>query len=284
VDTCLLKLGLRGVVKGVCVDTSHYSGNHAPEIEIDVVNKPDATNVDELLDDSKTQWTTLIPRSMCRGSFYNYFAVPSTSFGAASHIRLKMFPDGGIARLRVFGEVKPDFNARDDSLDLAIVDNGGLVVAASDSHFSSKDNIIGRGFGVSMNDGWETRRSRTLNHTEWLVIRLGHKGWLKLVEVDTRHFKGNFPDFFKLEGINNEALAAIADPEAIAKVDWGNQDWQAIVEKESLNAHRRHFYHSNKIVNNGPWTHVKITIFPDGGVSRLRVIGYLNDPKNSSKL
>jgi len=154
-------------------------------------------------------------------------------------------------------------------------------VAASDSHFSAKDNIIGRGFGVGMSDGWETRRSRTLNHTEWLVIRLGSKGWLKLIEVDTRHFKGNPPDFFRLDGINDSPLAALTDYEAVAKIDWNAQSWQPIVEKQPLHPHRRHFYPLDKIVNTGPWTHVRITIFPDGGVSRLRVIGYLKDPKSS---
>lgn len=152
VDIAIVRLGLRGVVHGVCVDTSHFSGNHAPEITVEVALVPEATNIEILLDDAQTKWTTIVPRSRCRGSFYNYFAATSKEVGTVSHVRLRMYPDGGIARLRVYGEVKPDF-AKSDSLDLASVANGGLVVAASDSHFSSKDNIIGLGFGQSMADG-----------------------------------------------------------------------------------------------------------------------------------
>jgi len=273
VDVCLLRLGLRGRVRGVCVDTSHFSGNHAPEIEIDGATLPEATNVEQL-QSPDCPWKTLVPRSRCRGSFYNYFNASDLSEGV-THIRLKMFPDGGIARLRVYGEVEPNFGKKDDSLDLAIVDNGGLVVAASDSHFSSKDNIIGRGFGIGMHDGWETRRSRTLNHTEWLALRLGHVGTVHLIEVDTRHFKGNFPDFCRIDGLHSADLAAVKDPEKFKSIDWAGQAWQPIVDKAPLHAHRRHFFRVTELVHQGPWTHVKITIYPDGGVSRLRVIGHL---------
>jgi allantoicase len=115
-----------------------------------------------------------------------------------------MFPDGGIARFRLFGVVVPVFPESATTVDLAHVANGGLAVAYSDQHFGRASNILLPGRGVNMGDGWETRRSRGPDHCDWVVVKLGAEGVIKKVVVDTAHFRGNFPKMVKLEATNTQ--------------------------------------------------------------------------------
>lgn len=184
-----------------------------------------------------------------------------------THIRLNMFPDGGIARLRVYGEADVNWkNFVDDELiDLASIKNGAKALLVSDMFFSDKNNLIMPGRGKDMGDGWETKRRRDPG-PDWSIVKLAAPGSVEKVIVDTCHFKGNFPDTFKLEGINtssdnfNDANAEL--------------DWQPIIPQLKLYAHREHLF-INEIVAETlqQFTHVKLSIFPDGGISRLRVLG-----------
>eukprot|EP01104_Vermistella_antarctica_P005953 TRINITY_DN16698_c0_g2_i1.p1 TRINITY_DN16698_c0_g2~~TRINITY_DN16698_c0_g2_i1.p1 ORF type:complete len:506 (+),score=125.20 TRINITY_DN16698_c0_g2_i1:38-1519(+) len=282
VDWAIVKLGVQGFVHGINVDTSHFSGNHAPEIEIEGVSYPHSNvSIAELTSD-KCEWKTLVDRQSCRGCCTNYFWTHRYE-DAISHIRVKMYPDGGIARLRVHGEVVPSYvqsmNSEDEILDIAGVVNGGLVMAASNAHFSSKDNLIMPWRGKSMKDGWETRRSRTTDHLDWCVVRLGGTCIVDSIEIDTRFFKGNFPPEFDIDGgylakVDYQQHLQGTEAHNPQSLDWEKVvSWKPLQKRNTLSAHRRHFF--KDCTQEGPINYIRIRIYPDGGISRLRVFARL---------
>jgi allantoicase len=178
-----------------------------------------------------------------------------------THVRLRIYPDGGVARLRVHGEVDARGQlAGKGPIDLAALRTGGLVLGASDMHFGAKDNLIMPGRSANMGDGWETRRRRGPGH-DWLILRLAALGRVERIEVDTNHFKGNYPDACSLEGCRS--AAGTAD-------DLEGARWEELLPRTKLGPHRRHFL---RPAASGPFTHVRFNIYPDGGVSRLRIHG-----------
>jgi len=187
-----------------------------------------------------------------------------------THLRFNIFPDGGVARLRVFGEVVPDWKrlAAAKEIDLAAIEHGGLVVTASDMFFGSRHNLILPGRARNMGDGWETKRRRGPGH-DWAVVKLGASGTVHRVEVDTSHFKGNFPESCSLDAchINAAALA-----------DLSTAPWQELRPRTKLEADRRHTF-EEELKPLGPLTHVRLNIYPDGGVARLRIFGKLVERK-----
>jgi allantoicase len=170
----------------------------------------------------------------------------------------------------VYGEVVPDRSALGDEkgeVDLAAVESGGLVVACSDMFFGSRHNLIMPGRAVNMSDGWETRRRRGPGH-DWAIIKLGTAGTIRRVEVDTSHFKGNFPESCQLE-------ACCAPRSTIEESAFSSLSWVEVLPRTPLRADSRHFF-EKEIRPAGPVTHVRFNIFPDGGVSRLRVFGRIS--------
>jgi allantoicase len=181
-------------------------------------------------------------------------------------VRLNIYPDGGVARFRVHGVVKPDpAKLRSGELvDLAAAENGAIVITTNDAFFGPKDNLILPGRATTMGEGWETRRKRVPGF-DWIVVKLAVPGTVHKLEVDTNHFKGNYPDMCSLEGcFLKEDLLDFANAKEIS--------WQEILPRTKLQAHHRHFYES-ELRAPGPFTHVRLNIFPDGGISRLRVHG-----------
>jgi allantoicase len=208
-------------------------------------------------------FTTILPKTSLRGDADNLFAVDDRR--AWTHLRLNIFPDGGVARLRVYGEAAIDWQRiakTGRAIDLASILNGGLVLGASDMHFGPRDNLIMPGRARNMGDGWETRRRRGPGH-DWALVRLGAPGIISRVEIDTNHYKGNYPESASLEG----CLARGAALEALASAVW-----REILPRTALRAHHRHYF-ATQIRAIGPVSHVRINIFPDGGVSRLRIHG-----------
>jgi allantoicase len=187
-----------------------------------------------------------------------------------THVKLDIYPDGGVARLRVYGRVEPDWTrlAPGKPIDLAAVENGGLVSAASDMFFGSKENLIMPGRAAHMGDGWETKRRRGPGY-DWAIVQLGRPGVIRKVEVDTNHFKGNYPDRCSLEGC--WAPGRVLD--ALTSAD---EAWQELLPETKLQPHKQHLFES-ELRDRGPWTHVRLAIYPDGGVSRLRVFGTVED-------
>ncbi|MFY0581737.1 allantoicase [Cystobacter fuscus] len=260
-DFCILQLGLPGTIRGVNVDTNHFLGNFPEYASVDALEVRGEATVESLVD---AAWTPIVPRTKLVGGTQNY--LPVASEARWTHLRLNIFPDGGVARFRVHGVVRPDLEKLRGSelVDPAAAENGGIVVTCNDSFFSPKDNLILPGRAATMGEGWETRRKRVPGF-DWIVVKLATAGTVQRVEVDTNHFKGNFPDTCSLEGcFLEEDILDFANAKDIS--------WQEILPRTKLQASHRHFY-EQELREKGPFTHVRLNIFPDGGISRLRVHG-----------
>lgn len=262
-DWCVIRLGLAGAIRRVVVDTTHFKGNYPSHCSIEACLADDAGNVDEL-----HGWIELLPKTELAGDGENQFAIEN--FQRFTHLRLNIFPDGGVARLRVFGQVLPDWKQpeRRGEIDLAAVENGGVVLASSDMFFGSPHNLIMPGPGRDMGDGWETRRRRGPGN-DWAVIQLGAPGHIQRIEVDTSHFHGNFPESCSLEG------CAAPDDVMVGQLTGLSSEWNPILPRVPLQAHTRHVF-EQQLENSSLVTHVRFNIFPDGGVSRLRILGRLD--------
>lgn len=263
-DWCLIRLGLPGIIRGLVVDTAHFKGNYPEHCSIEACTATHHPNVEQLTNEA-TQWTEVLPKSKLQGDSRNLFSVENSE--RFTHLRFNIFPDGGVARLRVYGEVVPDWEQlyrRDSKIDLAAVENGGLVIACSDMFFGHRHNLIMPGRALNMSDGWETRRRRGPGH-DWVIIKLGTSGTIRRVEVDTSYFKGNFPESCSVEACRAEVIA-MEDPE---RLSW---PWKEVLPRTKLQAHTRHFF-EEEIKEAGAVTHLRFNIFPDGGVSRLRIVG-----------
>ena len=270
-DSCVMRLGARGVIHGVDVETTHFKGNAPDRCAVDACVMPGAPTAHDL---AGALWQNAVERSALRGDSHNLFPVQALP---ATHVRLRIFPDGGVARLRVYGEVTPDWDAlrHQGEVDLACLVHGGHVVACSDMFFGSRDHLIMPGDARSMADGWETQRRRTPGH-DWTIVRLGAPGTIMRANVDTRHFKGNAPAACSLD--------ACALPEAQRGAAWdpaAAPAWHELLPRTPLKSDRRHTFDiaPRPMVPMGPVenieqvTHVRFNIFPDGGVARLRLFG-----------
>ncbi|MBI1808212.1 MAG: allantoicase [Ignavibacteria bacterium] len=264
-DWCIIRLGLSGMIKGVDIDTNHFIGNNPLYASIEACTIS-ADRAAKSLGGANTEWVEVLQKSPLRPGAQNLFSVSDVQ--TFTHIRLNIFPDGGVARLRIYGDVVPDWSSvkKTTLIDLAAVTNGGRVVAASDMFFGAKENLIMPGRAATMGDGWETKRRRGPGH-DWAIIRLGRAGVVKKIEVDTNHFKGNYPDQCSLD--------ACYEPHTmIDSLTAHLTQWKELLPKTKLRAHRRHFF-EKELHEVGSVTHVRLNIFPDGGISRLRVWGVL---------
>lgn len=259
-DWCILKLGVPGIIYGVDIDTNHFLGNHPPYASIDALYLEGDVSQKELED---ADWTQILPKSALKQGSQNIYAVPSHQ--PWTHLRLNIYPDGGVARLKVFGLVHRNWieTPKDELIDLAAAENGGLVVACNDMFFGNKNNMIMPGRGVNMGDGWETRRRRDLPGHDWSVVRLAQPGLVRKIEVDTNHYKGNYPDSCFIDG-------CFAPGYEIDSLNANSFDWHNILPDTKLKADTRHYF-EKELKNEGPWTHIRLSIVPDGGISRFRV-------------
>ena len=253
-DHCVIKLGVPGVVRGVDIDTSFFTGNYPPQASIEACLSED--------DVPAGPWTELLEKTDLQGDAHHYAGIDSDAVW--THLRLNIFPDGGVARLRVFGEIRPDFSAVTGRIDLVALENGGRAIACSDEHYGSMHNLNVAGRGVNMGDGWETARRRGPGN-DWVVLALGHPGKIEKVEVDTAHFKGNYPDRVSLEA----AMFANSD-DAI----YNSSRWQTLLPETKLEMDKQHYF-EDELNDVGPVSHVRMSIYPDGGVSRLRLHGHI---------
>ena len=263
-DWCIIRLGLAGIVRGIVVDTSYFRGNYPEHCSLEGATFSQLPTEQELTSEV-VQWIPLLPQMQLAGDSQNSF--PINYDERITHLRFKIFPDGGVARLRVYGEVAPDWDQLKRSggqIDLAAAENGGLVLSCSDMFFGHRHNLIMPGRAANMSDGWETKRRRGPGH-DWSIIKLGRPGQIRRVEVDTSHFKGNFPESCLLEACNtpDSNAEALTDPSAL---------WSTVLPRTKLQAHTRHLFHE-ELLDAGVASHLRFSIFPDGGVSRLRVYG-----------
>jgi allantoicase len=263
-DWCIVRLGLPGIIRGIVVDTSFFRGNYPEHCSLEGATFTALASEEELTNEA-VQWVPLLPKMPLTGDSQNPFPI---DYGERiTHLRFKIYPDGGVARLRVYGEVVPDWEQlkrAGDQVDLAAAENGALVLSCSDMFFGHRHNLIMPGRAVNMSDGWETKRRRGPGH-DWAIIKLGKPGEIKRVEVDTSHFKGNFPESCSLEACNlpNATIDALTELSA---------PWASVLPRTKLQAHTRHFF-DKELLDTGVASHLRFSIFPDGGVSRLRVHG-----------
>jgi len=257
-DHCIIKLGVAGNVHGIDIDTSFFTGNFPPQASIEA-----CVSEDEI---PAGGWTEILGQTDLEGDTHHFLAIESNTVW--THLRLNIFPDGGIARLRVYGEVHADFSVATGSVDLVALENGGRAIDCSDEHYGSMHNLNVAGRGANMGDGWETARRRGPGN-DWVILALGHTGVVENVEVDTAHFKGNYPDRVSLEA------AMFTD---VVDVEHDSPAWQTLLPESKLDMDKQHFF-EDELLPVGSVSHVRMSIYPDGGVSRLRLHGRI-DPKD----
>jgi allantoicase len=262
-DWCILRLGFPGLVRGVVVDTSFFTGNFPEACSIDAVAVPGSPDETALL---AAAWTEILPRVTLKGDAPNPFAVASES--AWTHLRLNIYPDGGVARLRVHGEVMPDWGSilrGGGWVDLAALAHGARIVGQSDMHYGNPRNMLQPGRSTHMGDGWETRRRRGPGN-DWAIVRLARPGAVHRIEIDTDHYKGNAPGSCSVD-----ACGADEGDVVDGRVRWG-----PLLTQTPLQPHTRHQFDAGSSPET-PVTHVRLNTFPDGGIARLRIFGTVTE-------
>jgi allantoicase len=257
-DYCIVQLAAPGRIELFDIDTRYFTGNYPPHASIAACRCDHRPTED-------TAWTELLPRAPLRGDRHNYFEVGSRE--AWTHLRLDLFPDGGVARFRAYGQIERDWRALSGQVvDLAAALNGGQALACSDEHYGSMQNLLLPGRGASMADGWETRRRREPGF-DWVILRLGHSGRVAYVEVDTAHFKGNFPHELSI----NAALV----PDA-RNADLRSQSlyWPQLLPPQRMQADSVVKFGREQLRDLGRLSHLRINVHPDGGLSRVRIFGH----------
>jgi allantoicase len=259
-DWCVIRLGMPGVIRGIVVDTAFFRGNFPESCALWGAEIDDPLDLRAI---GAATWTELVPRLPLRGDSKNAF--PVSVDRRFTHVRLDIHPDGGVARLRVHGEVVaqwPKLRALGGPIDLAALEHGAVVETCSDMFFGSRNNLIKPGPSRTMADGWETRRRRGPGN-DWAIIRLAGSGTIERLELDTTHFKGNAPGRCTVEGV-----AAPNDVTADKLLGW------RMLLASPLQPHTRQFF-DDDLRRIGPVTHLRLSVFPDGGVARLRAWGTL---------
>jgi allantoicase len=263
-DWAVIRLGFRGVIRKVVIDTSYFKANNPEQCSLEgalIEGRSSLRRESSLLHSDAVRWAELLAPSPVSGNSQNCFSVSSNE--PWSHLRLKIFPDGGVARLRAYGEAAPAQTVLSNRrvMNLAALDLGALVMSSSDEFYGSPLNLLMPDRPKNMGDGWETRRRRGPGH-DWVVIKLGFPGIVQRVEIDTTHFKGNFPESCSLDGV------LISDPDRPVNPE----AWTEILPRLRLNPNKRHMLRS-QLRTIGGISHVRLNIFPDGGLSRLRIFG-----------
>lgn len=279
-DHATLALGAPGVIRAVDIDTNHFLGNHPPFASLEAAYVAPGTPGAPGASVADAAWVELVPQSPLRPGSQNLFTTHDPR--PFTHVRLHIYPDGGVARLKVWGEVAPSFapptldeetarHVTGGEVDLAAVANGGKALAVSDAFFGPMDNLLLPGRATYMGGGWETRRKRPAPGHDWILVRLARPGTLSVLELDTNHFKGNFPDRAAVFGIHapDARLTELVRPDA---------PFVAALAPVSLRAHERHFFAKDVLAARGPFTHLRVDVYPDGGISRLRAWGHVAEP------
>lgn len=262
-DFAIVKLAMPGRIFGFDIDTSYFTGNYPPHCSIEAAFVEDGDPTDA------TVWTEILDKSALGPSAHHFFDNPGKE-KIWTHLRLHIYPDGGIARLRVYGSAHFDWAkvGPAEEIDLAYIFHGAKALAWSDAHYGHPDKMLGPGRGLNMGDGWETKRRRGPGH-DWAIIRLGHPGTIKRVVVDTHFFKGNFPDTCELLGAY---LPELGDTLTEAEIT-ASETWKPILPRQKLQMDHIHEYGAGTVVDVGPVTHVRYAMHPDGGTMRLRLFG-----------
>ena len=257
-DWCLIKLGSPGIIKEIDVNTKFFTGNYPPQASIEGIYSESEPDIDD------KKWLTILEKVDLDGDKINKFGVKKKN--VVNWIKVNIYPDGGIARLRLWGDVYQNWDNFDNNkiIEISALKNCGKIISYNNAHYGDVSALLSEGRGKNMGDGWETRRRREPGN-DWIIIELGKKARLEEVEVDTAFFKGNFPESCSIEGVNADGN--------IENIE--NLDWTPIISKTALKADTIHKIKIENKYKQTIFSHVRLNIFPDGGVSRFRVYGFI---------
>ena len=256
-DYLIVRLGKEGIISKINISTLHFNGNQ-PEFA-----SVEACYSKKKIPDKKIKWQVILNKKKTKPNCNNIFSIKNKSI--FTHIKLNIFPDGGVARLRIYGEIlvnKVFFGKK--IINMSALSNGASVIACNNEHFGKAENILAPGSSKNMGDGWETRRSRGKNF-DWVIFKCV-TGQINNIQIDTHHFKGNYPDMCSVQGtylnknVNNKSI--------ILK----SKKWKKILNKVKLYSHKKHNF-KNKLIKNTKINYIRINIYPDGGISRVRIFG-----------
>jgi allantoicase len=253
-DHCIVRI-CPGVIHGIEINTRHFTGNFPPAASVEACHV--AVEPTE-----GTQWTELVPRTDLQGDSSHAFTIRHED--SWTHLRLNIFPDGGVARFRVYGEpdIAPGVEGQRQFTDLSSADVGGRAIECNNMHFGHMRNLLSTSAVANMGDGWETRRRREPGN-DWVILKLGHPGTIGRIELDTAFFRGNYPARCSLKGGNPKSEDGIAESSA---------EWAEILPEVSLGPDQLHIFES-QLLAVGDVNYVRLEIVPDGGVARLRLLG-----------
>jgi allantoicase len=256
-DYLIIKLGKPGNIKKIDFDTSHFNGNQPSMVSLEGCNSK-SNKIKSF------KWKKIIGKIKTKANSHHIFNIKSHSI--FTHIKLNIFPDGGIARLRLYGLISTKGNKfTNNKINLASILNGAVVVACNNEHFGKTENIIFPGKAINMGDGWETRRRRDKGF-DWAILNTVNGKEIKDIEVSTHHFKGNYPSYCTIQA------AYLSKKINTKKIIKQSNKWKLLLNKSNLSANNSHKF-KNKLMKNDKINYVKINIFPDGGISRFRMYG-----------
>ena len=263
-DWAILKLGSSGIISKIEIDTSYFTGNFPPFFSLEGIYSETEPNKD-------SNWKSLIAKTNLIGDCKNNFELNLKE--KFNFVRLQIFPDGGVARIRLFGEVKYNWDRfnNEEIIELSSLKLGGSILAYNNAHYGDVSALLSEGRGKTMGDGWETRRRREPGN-DWIIIKLAQKGIIEKIEIDTAHFKGNYPDRASIQAISIDKNITTKD------LIESSENWDVILDETKLTADNIHEYEINSN-SKAEATHIRLNIYPDGGVSRLRIFGKKLDDK-----
>ena len=256
-DFLILKLGKPGQVKIIDVDTSFFSGNHPNKFSLQ------GCVSNNLIPNKSTKWINLVNKISAKANSHHFFKVKNKKY--FTHIKLNIFPDGGVARLRIYGKMKIKIKKEKKLQNLTSILNGSVPIACNNEHFGRSENILAPGIAKNMGDGWETRRSRGKSF-DWIIVKCSCVGKIKKMQIDTHHFKGNYPDKCSIQAQYIDSK--VSNKQIVLK----SKHWPIMLKKTKLYGHRKHNF-KNKRLKNKKINYLRINIFPDGGISRIRFFG-----------
>lgn len=254
-DWAIIKLGVIGKIKTLDIDTTFFTGNYPASAAVEACYAPN----DDL---STATWHSILKNNVLGPSQHHLLDIQDDQI--FSHVRLNIFPDGGIARFRVYGEVQLQIKDSNQTIDLLALENGGRVIAYSDAHFGHPRNLINPNRGINMGDGWETKRRRAPGF-DWCILALGQSGAIEKIEIDTAHFKGNYPAQVSIQAIY---VKDATDPQLIPQ----SMFWPFLLEAQDMQMDHIHSY-INEITSTEKISHIRVNMIPDGGISRIRLWG-----------
>lgn len=263
-DFCIIKLGNISKISSFLVDTSHFRGNYPLAVSIKGCNEKEIDDESFIKQIDSFKWLELLEQSDLEGDKKQNFS--SKNFSEITHLKVDIYPDGGIARFKAFGEICFDEKLYEkENINVVSMKNGARAVYTNNEFFGPLKNILKDEESLNMGDGWETRRRREPGF-DWGIIQLAKPVIIDNIMVDTNFFKGNFADSFS---ICSAYLENTTDNSVITQ----SMFWEELISKQKLEMHKKHSFDNSFLLHKKPVTHIRVNIFPDGGISRLKLFG-----------